>query len=60
MHQSLQRDLLLVSKAGHPLERLLEAYIVAQLDVITVLVGIDHEGLNSTVFPRIRNVAKIG
>ena len=36
MHQSLQRDLLLVSKAGHPLERLLEAYIVAQLDVITV------------------------
>ena len=36
MHQSLQRDLLLVREAGHPLERLLEAYIVAQLDVITV------------------------
>ena len=43
-----------------PLERLLEVYTVVQLGVIIIRAGIEQEGLSSTDFPRITNVAKSG
>ena len=43
-----------------PLERLVEVHTVVQLGVIIMRAGIEQEGLSSTDFPRITNVAKSG
>ena len=54
-----QRDPLPGREAGLlPLERLVEVHTVVQLGVIIMRAGIEQEGLSSTDFPRITNVAK--
>ena len=56
-----QRDPLPGREAGLlPLERLVEVHTVVQLGVIIMRAGIEQEGLSSTDFPRITNVAKSG